>query len=132
MTLDRRTTLKAMVASGVAVGAQPVAAAAKAGRPLSVLIFDGRFDACRAFAESESSAHVLKIDSRESDLGIAWREQIRRHLGRNPGRVEGLSLYADHFISVGMARDLGLRLIADERVTSARDNRVELFKWTIA
>lgn len=131
--MDRRTSLQAMALSGLALGANPASAKAVLGdtRPVSVVIFDGRYEDCAGFARVHQKPGVLLVDTRQRDIGLAWRDEIAAHLKQYPGRVDGMSLYSDQFVSTLMARDHGLRLTAEDRVAAADSGKPGFFRWTL-
>ena len=99
--------------------------------PVRVVIYDGRYAACRDFAKIHAGKDVLLIDTQAQDIGLAWRGKIAAHVARHPGRIEGLSLYADQFVSGLMGRDNGMRLTAEDRMTSAQSDEPSFFRWTL-
>jgi hypothetical protein len=133
MDVDRRTTI-ALVAGGVgAFGAAPTYATDLAANvPLRVVFYDGRYPGCAAFARQLDVPDVLAIDTRQRDIGAAWRAEVAAHLAQQVGRIEGLSLYADGFIAAALGRERGLRQVRMVRIEPNRDRRSPLFRWTLA
>ena len=135
MEMDRRTSLQALAISGLALGANQAATAnvlAADRGPVRVVIYDGRYPSCRDFAKVHAGQDVLLVDTQAQDIGLAWRGKIAAHIVKRPGRIEGLSLFADQFVSALMARDHGLRLKAEDRVTSKLSAEPSFFRWTLA
>jgi hypothetical protein len=133
MDVDRRTSL-ALVAGGMgAIGAAPARAVELAAEvPLRLVFFDGRYPTCAEFARGLEGDGVLAIDTRQRDIGAAWRAEVAGHLAQGAGRIEGLSLYADGFIAAALGRERGLRQIRMVRIEPNRDRRSPLFRWTLA
>lgn len=123
MNIDRRTTLKAIGAAGVASGLEAAPAIA-AALPPSVIVYSGRLPESTAFAEMAKTPGTLLVDSAERDLGLAWREEIARHLALHPGPVEGYTLWSDLLISQGMGRDQGLKTLTQMQFDGG-------FRWTL-
>lgn len=131
MKISRRQAVQGLAATGAAAAVPATAAQTAVEPPPSVVIHDGRYSACAAFAAALTSPGVLVVDSHSRDIGLAWRDEIAAQLRARPGRVEGLSLYADRFICEVMARDLGLAL-TEWRIDAKPGERPGLFRWTLA
>lgn len=130
MRLDRRTTLKAIGAAGVAAGMEGTQSAAAATLPPSVIVYSGRLEQSVAFARMIQTSTTLLVDASKRDLGLAWRDEIASHLALHPGPVEGYTLWSDLVISQGMGREMGLKSLTETRV-AGRDGKGGSFRWTL-
>ena len=127
--IDRRTMLAATVVTGLAAA---VPAWASTGRFPSILVYDQRFAAARLEAERVRALGGLALDPRERDLGLAWREEIPRHLANGPVAIGGISLWSDQFICQTFAREHGLSLSLGRTIDTAQGGAKGLREWTIA
>lgn len=130
MKIDRRTSLKALGVAGIAAGPALGTAFGASLPPPVAVVYSSRVAQSAAFGRSAPSG-VLRVDSATRDLGLAWREELRRVLAQGPGRVEGLGLWSDLLISQGMGRELGLRLV-HEAVIETGPAGPKLFRWSLA
>jgi hypothetical protein len=113
MRASRRGILKAGVL-GMAAGATP--ALAVAGKAPSVLVFDSRIPASRAFALASAVAN--KIDVAHQDLTF-WRT-LRS--ARIDGNITGMTGWSDLVIVRGLLEEQGKRLRGESR-------HGMLFRW---
>lgn len=130
MKIDRRTSLKALGVAGIATAPTLGKALGASLPPPVAVVYSSRVPQSAAFGQT-APAGVLRVDSATRDLGLAWREEVRRALAKGAGRVEGLGLWSDLLISQGMGRELGLRLV-HEAVVETGQTGLKLFRWSLA
>ncbi|MEL1249101.1 hypothetical protein [Aurantiacibacter gilvus] len=127
IAITRRTTLKGTLALA-ATSLAPSVLHAREARP-GLFLFDARFAASRQLAEQWRAQGVPVLDSREHDLGLAWRERIPQALAANP-RIEGVTLWSDRFICETFGRDHSLAMtVADSALPGADP---ALRQWVLA
>lgn len=105
---NRRQVLKGAAAGVALIGAPPLAFASPAKLPM--FVFDGRFAQAIDEAEVWRARGAETIDSREVDLGRAWRDRIPEWLAAG-GHLTGMTLWVDSFICETFGRDHGLQLL---------------------
>jgi hypothetical protein len=73
--------------------------------PLSAVIFDERYPDCEAFADL-LAGRGAKPFATNQDAAQLWYGPLRAHLAKHPGRVAGLTTYADFSVSQACGREL--------------------------
>ena len=125
---SRRTLLKGSLAAGAAI-AFPAALKAARGNAPGLFVYDARFAASRLMAAEWEARGVPVLDPRSHDLGVAWRQHIPRLLAAN-GRIEGATLWSDHFVCETFAKDHGLRRSGEGRPLQAEAGALR--HWVLA
>ena len=94
------------------------------GSPVTAVVFDERYPDCREFAEA-LALRGAKPFATNQDAAQLWYGGLRAHLAQNPGRVAGLTTYADFSVSLACGRELGLARLY-EGAHDGRRSRAEL------
>jgi len=135
--MNRRDFLKGAGAAiipaalpGAVWTAAPVAAAAGVSQAaqavvsITAVVFDERYPDCRKFADALEKRGA-KAFATNQDAVQLWYGSLRAHLAEHPGRVAGLTTYADFSVSQSCGRELDLARIY-EGEHDGRRSRVEL------
>ena len=131
MDMDRRSVIKAGALASLAV-AQPALALGRSERPV-LFVCDMRFAPSSDAARLWRAHGVPLIDPRTDDLGVAWRERIPQLLRKNPGGIEGLTLWSDKFICESLGRERGLAIAFEAQVPQPSAIRATpLLHWRLA
>jgi len=110
--------------------ASPVAAAAGVSQssqvtaPITAVVFDERYPDCQIFADA-LERHGAKAFATNQDAVQLWYGPLRIYLAEHPGRVAGLTTYADFSVSRACGRELKLTKIY-EGAHDGRRSRTEL------
>jgi hypothetical protein len=73
--------------------------------PIVAVVFDQRYPDCRAFAGLLTSRGAKPFATNQ-DAAQLWYGPLRAHLAEGPGRVAGLTTYADFSVSQACGREL--------------------------
>jgi hypothetical protein len=73
--------------------------------PITAVVFDDRYPDCSAFARALASRGAAAFAT-NADAVQLWYGPLRAHLTQNPGRVAGLTTYADFSVSQACGREL--------------------------
>jgi hypothetical protein len=116
--MNRRDFLKGAGAAivpaaipGAIWGPASVAASARSGQekstvvPITAVVYDERYADCKAFADA-LARRGAKAFATNADAVQLWYGPLRAHLARDPGRVAGLTTYADFSVSQACGREL--------------------------
>lgn len=74
--------------------------------PITAVVFDDRYADCQAFADA-LARRGAKAFATNADAAQLWYGPLRAHLAQHPGRVAGLTTYADFSVSQACGRELG-------------------------
>jgi hypothetical protein len=89
-------------------GSAPIATtAAPVVPPISAVVYDERYADCKIFADA-LVRHGAVAFAANADSAQLWYGSLRAHLALHPGRVAGLTTYADFSVSQACARELNL------------------------
>ena len=88
------------------------AAASPILSPITAVVYDERYADCRLFADALIRQGAVAFPA-NGDSAQLWYGSLRAHLSRHPGRVAGLTTYADFSVSQGCGRELGLAELYD-------------------
>ncbi len=80
-------------------------AAAPIVPPITAVVFDERYPDCKLFADTLVRNGVIAFPA-NGDSAQLWYGSLRAHLARHPGRVAGLTTYADFSVSQACGREL--------------------------
>lgn len=101
-----------------------ISQAAQAVVPITAVVFDERYLDCRNFAET-LEGRGSKAFATNQDAVQLWYGALRAYLAEHPGRVAGLTTYADFSVSQACGRELRLAQIY-EGEHDGRRSRAEL------
>lgn len=73
--------------------------------PIVAVVFDERYADCKAFADALADRGA-KSFATNADAVQLWYGPLRAYLAQNPGRVAGLTTYADFSVSRVCGREL--------------------------
>jgi len=73
--------------------------------PISAVVFDERYPDCKAFADLLASRGTKPFATNQ-DAAQLWYGPLGAHLAEHPGRVAGLTTYADFAVSQACGREL--------------------------
>jgi hypothetical protein len=73
--------------------------------PIAAVVYDDRYADCRAFAGA-LARRGAKAFATNFDAARLWYGPLRAHLAQNPGRIAGLTTYADFSVSHACGREL--------------------------
>jgi hypothetical protein len=107
-----------------AANAAPATAASPAVVPISAVVFDERYADCKLFADALVRQGAVAFPT-NADSAQLWYGSLRAHLAQHPGRVAGLTTYADFTVSQACGRELNLATIY-EGAHDARRSRSNL------
>jgi hypothetical protein len=125
--MNRRDFLKGAGAAAIVPAALPGAiwstspvsanAASETGAspflpPITAVIYDERYADCRLFADALTRQGAVAFPA-NGDSAQLWYGLLRAHLSRHPGRVAGLTTYADFSVSQGCGRELRLATLSE-------------------
>jgi hypothetical protein len=131
--MNRRDFLKGASAAaivpatipGAIWGSGPVAATASPVLPpISAVVYDERYADCRLFADA-LVRHGAVAFGANADSAQLWYGSLRAHLAKHPGRVAGLTTYADFSVSQVCGRELNLATLF-EGTHDARRSKTNL------
>lgn len=120
--MNRRDFLKGAGAAAIVPAAIPAAiwstspapapaasewAASPTLPPITAVVYDERYADCRLFADALTRQGAAAFPA-NGDSAQLWYGLLRAHLSRRPGRVAGLTTYADFSVSQGCGRELSL------------------------
>ncbi len=98
---------------GALWGSAPVATpAAPIVPPISAVVYDERYADCKIFADA-LVRHGAVAFAANADSAQLWYGSLRAHLARHPGRVAGLTTYADFSVSQACGRELNLTMLCE-------------------
>jgi len=80
--------------------------AAQHSGAITAVVFDDRYPDCRLFAAALARLGAVAFAT-NSDATRLWYGPLRAHLAQYPGRVAGLTAYADFSVSQACGRELG-------------------------
>jgi TAT (twin-arginine translocation) pathway signal sequence len=110
---------------GVLWGSGPVTATASPViPPISAVVYDERYADCRIFADALVRHGAVAFEA-NADSAQLWYGLLRAHLAQHPGRVAGLTTYADFSVSQACGRELNLATLY-EGAHDARRSRTKL------
>jgi hypothetical protein len=110
---------------GAIWGSSPVpATAAPVFPPISAVVFDERYADCKIFADAFVRRGAVAYAA-NADSAQLWYGSLRAHLAQFPGRVAGLTTYADFSVSQACGRELNLATLY-EGTHDARRSRTNL------
>jgi hypothetical protein len=89
----------------VAAGAESADEVSRAVVPITAVVYDERYADCRAFADA-LARRGAKAFATNADAAQLWHGPLRAYVERNPGRVAGLTTYADFSVSQACGREL--------------------------
>ncbi len=75
--------------------------------PITAVVYDERYADCTLFADALIRQGAVAFPA-NGDSAQLWYGSLRAHLSRHPGRVAGLTTYADFSVSQGCGRELSL------------------------
>jgi hypothetical protein len=75
--------------------------------PITAVVYDERYPDCVLFADALVRQGAASFPA-HSDSARLWYGALRAHLARRPGRVAGLTTYADFSVSQSCGRELSL------------------------
>jgi len=107
-----------------AANAAPEPTASRILSPITAVVYDERYADCRLFADALIRAGAVAFPA-NSDSVQLWYGSLRAHLARHPGRVVGLTTYADFSVSQACGRELALATLY-EGAHDARRSRTDL------
>jgi hypothetical protein len=87
-------------------------------------VFDERYPDCRLFADALAGQGAIAFPA-NADSAQLWYGSLRAHLAQHPGRIAGLTTYADFTVSQACGRELNLATIY-EGAHDARRSRSNL------
>jgi len=114
--MNRRDFLKGAGAAAIVPAAIPSAiwnsspVATTAGPifpPISAVVFDERYPDCKLFADALVRQGAVAFAA-NADSAQLWYGSLRAHLAQHPGRVAGLTTYADFSVSQSCGREQNL------------------------
>ncbi len=94
-------------ASPASANAASEAAASPILPPITAVVYDERYADCTLFADALIRQGAVAFPA-NGDSAQLWYGSLRARLLRHPGRVAGLTTYADFSVSQGCGRELGL------------------------
>ena len=110
----------------------PLAPALAGGASVSAVIYDPRHAASRRFAESLG----VRAFAVTPDAAALWHGDLARHLAAHPGRVAGLTRFADAQLALGLGQEAGLAPLFhgrhDARSGTTTRHALRLFALTSA
>ena len=109
---------------GAAKSVAPESVAPRQVTPISAVVYDERYADCRLFAAALVSQGAVAFPA-NADSAQLWYGSLRAHLARRPGRVAGLTTYADFTVSQACGRELNLATLY-EGAHDARRSRSNL------
>jgi len=74
--------------------------------PITAVVFDNRYADCQAFADA-LARRGARAFATNADAAQLWYGPLRAHVAQHPGRVAGLTTYADFSVSQACGRELG-------------------------
>jgi hypothetical protein len=80
--------------------------------PITAVVFDDRYTDCKTFADALVDRGA-KAFATNADAVQLWYGPLGAHLAQNPGRVAGLTTYADFSASQACGRELNLAPLYD-------------------
>lgn len=92
--------------------------------PITAVVFDERYADCKIFADALVRQGAVAFPA-NADSAELWYGSLRAHLARHPGRVAGLTTYADFSVSQSCGRELALATLY-EGAHDARRSRTNL------
>lgn len=98
--------------------------AVQAVLPVTAVVFDERYPDCRDFAETLEKRGAKAFPTNQDAVQL-WYGALRAYLAEHPGRVAGLTTYADFSVSQACGRELNLAQIY-EGEHDGRRSRTEL------
>ena len=114
--MNRRDFLKGAGAAAIVPAAIPSAiwnsspvatTAAPIFPPISAVVFDERYPDCKLFADALVRQGAVAFAA-NADSAQLWYGSLRAHLAQHPGRVAGLTTYADFSVSQSCGREQNL------------------------
>jgi hypothetical protein len=75
--------------------------------PITAVVYDERYADCTLFADALTRQGAVAFPA-NGDSAQLWYGSLHAHLSRRPGRVAGLTTYADFSVSQGCGRELSL------------------------
>ncbi len=75
--------------------------------PISAVVFDERYPDCKLFADALVRQGAVAFAA-NADSAQLWYGSLRAHLAQHPGRVAGLTTYADFSVSQSCGREQNL------------------------
>jgi hypothetical protein len=93
--------------SAASANATSESAASPTFLPITAVVYDERYADCRLFADALILQGAVAFPA-NGDSAQLWYGSLRAHLSRHPGRVAGLTTYADFSVSQGCGRELSL------------------------
>jgi hypothetical protein len=110
--------------STAAASATPESTTSRRVAPITAVVYDERYADCRLFAAALVSQGAVAFPA-NADSAQLWYGSLRAHLARHPGRVAGLTTYADFTVSQACGRELNLATLY-EGAHDARRSRSSL------
>jgi len=101
-----------------------VSQVAQTAAPITAVVFDERYADCRLFADALEKRGA-KAFAANQDAVQLWYGALRVYLAEHPGRVAGLTTYADFSVSQACGRELQLTQVY-EGTHDGRRSRTEL------
>ncbi len=92
--------------------------------PITAVVYDERYADCKRFADAVVRQGAVAFPA-NADSAQLWYGSLRAHLAQHPGRVAGLTTYADFTVSQSCGRELNLATIY-EGAHDARRSRSNL------
>src|SRR5271170_2462866 len=90
-----------------AANAAPESAASIVLPPITAVVYDERYADCKLFADALVRHGAVAFPA-DADSAQLWYGSLRAHLARRPGRVAGLTTYADFSVSQSCGREQNL------------------------
>jgi hypothetical protein len=110
--------------SSPAANAAPDPVAALIVPSITAVVYDERYADCKFFAEALTRHGAVAFPA-NGDSAQLWYGSLRAHFTRHPGRVAGLTTYADFSVSQGCGRELSLATLY-EGAHDGRRSRIDL------
>jgi len=92
--------------------------------PISAVVYDERYADCKSFADALVRYGAVAFPA-NADSAQLWYGSLRVHLAEYPGRVAGLTTYADFSVSQACGRELNLATLY-EGAHDARRSKTNL------